>query len=485
MKERISKSIFWIVWSRLGLQGLAFLSSLAVVRILSPADYGLMALAGVWIYIFSLVVEVDLGSAIIQFPDLDDTELNACFWLTTCLTFLGCAFLIFASSWIADWFSSPKLGDILPIVALTLPIAGAKVVPYGLLKKALEFDKVAKAEIAASLISIPSVLSMAWFGAGVWALVAGALIPMVVQSIGIFWFVRWRPGLHVKGKRVGQMLRYSLSTTGSNIAWSLWSKSPALILGKLNGEVVLGFYTVSMEIATTLQNRITTMVQQLAFPVMAELQTNPAALRHAFLKGLRLIACITFPISIGILLLAEDFVLVVLTGKWKDVIPILQLLCMFGSYHSLWFLFPVIFKVRYRTNLLLCLSLIRLGVMPLVFFVGAKFAGASGVAIAWLIGFPLTTLSVAPEVFKEIGIGWKILWRQISQTTGATVVMASMVLFSGWCMEGDEQVMRVARMGTEIVVGALSYGLIILLFGGELSREIKKVAGSVLGFMKS
>ena len=102
MKDRIAKAVFWVVWSRVGLHGFSFLSTLLVIRILSPADYGLMALAGIWIYLLSFIVEVDLGSAIIQFPDLEDSELNACFWLTTCLTLSGCGFLIFAAPWIAD-----------------------------------------------------------------------------------------------------------------------------------------------------------------------------------------------------------------------------------------------------------------------------------------------------------------------------------------------------------------------------------------------
>ena len=421
MKDRVAKAVFWIVWSRLGLHGVAFLSTLVVVRILSPADYGLMALAGISTYIVSLIVQVDLGSAIIQFPDLDDKELNACFWFTMCLTLLGCGLLMFCSPWIAAWFSAPRLATILPVVALTLPIAGAKVVSYGLLKKGLEFDKISKTEIAASVITIPTMLIMAWSGAGVWALVAGALIPLVVQSIGSFWYVHWRPGLQIKGHRVRQMLNYTVFTTGGNIAWAICAKSPEFILGKVAGESLLGIYSVGMEIATALTKKISIMVQQLAFPVMAELQENLEALRNSMLRGLRLIAVITFPISFGMILLTEDFVNVVLTEKWISVVPVLQVLCIYALYQALFNLFPVILKARYRVTYLLFFNLILLGILPLAFLIGARIGGPVGVAFGWLL-YPMITMWLVREVCIEVDLNWNVLWQQISVPSGANSV---------------------------------------------------------------
>ncbi len=481
MKERIGKAVFWMVWSRSALHGLSFLSTLLVIRMLSPADFGLMAMAGVWIAILTLVVEVDLGSAIIQFPDLDDTELNVCFWLTTCLTISGGSFLVIIAPAIAGWFSAPMLEEILPIVALTLPLAGAKVVPYSLLKKRLELDKVAKTEIAASLFSIPIVLAMAWLGFGVWALVVGSLLPLVVQSIGSFWFVKWRPGFQLRGGRVVQMLHFSLKTSGSNIMWAILVQSAPFILGKLAGEALLGIYSIAMEIATTLTSKIAMMVQQLAFPVMAELQADSEALLGAVLKGIRLIAFFTFPISIGMLLLAADFVFVVMTEKWVSIIPVLQILSMFALLQSIFFIFPIVLKVRYRVTFLLYFNLALLGVLPVAFWVAAEFFASLGVALVWVTIYPILFLWLVREASREIGMRWTVLWRQISLITGATVVMASVVLILQWLLPGEDLTGRVIRMVLAVCLGGFSYGAVIFFPGGLVSLEVREVAGWLLG----
>ncbi len=481
MKGPIGKAIFWIVWSRVGLQGLTFLSTLIVVRILSPADYGLMALAGVWIYIVSRLVEMDLGSAIIQFPDLEDTELNACFWLTTSLTLGGCLVLAFASPYISDWFSAPRLADILPIVALTLLFAGVKVVPYALLKKNLEFDKVSKTEIVASLLSIVIMLSMAWGGAGVWALVAGTLVPMVGQSIGSFWFVRWRPGFCIKGKRVGQMILFSLRTTGSTISWAIYAKAPALILGKVTDQTSLGFYSIAMEIATALSTKISLMVQQLAFPVMSKLQNDIDTLRYSLLRSIRMVACISFPLSVGTLLVADDFIVLTLTEKWASVVPLLQLLSVYALFQSMCFLFPIVLKVRYRVSFILGYSLTLLVVMPMAFWVGAQGLGATGVALVWIAVYPILTIWMIREACKEIELGWAILWKQISFVSWATLVMAGSVLIIQYLVLGNDWFTRALRISLGISLGGISYVMVLLLLGNQVAREAREVVGWIFG----
>ena len=482
MKDLIAKSIFWIVWSRVGLHGLSFLSTLVVVRILTPADYGLMALAGVWIYILSLIVELDLGSAIIQFPDLDETELNACFWLTTGLTLLGCLFLMVASPHIATWFSAPRLAEVLPVVALTLPLGGAKVVPNGLLKKHLEFDKVSKIEIVASVISIFIMLGMAWAGAGVWALVAGMLLPMVVQSMGSFWYVRWKPGIRVNGARVSQIVRYSLQTTGTTISWSMYVKVPTVILGKVYGETLLGIYSIAWEIATALTTKVARMMQQLALPVLAKQQDDINALRNSLLRSLRIIACVTLPLSIGTLLVAEDFVILALTKKWGAVVPILQMLSMYALYQSLCFLFSIVLKARYRVSFLLRYNLILLGCMSVAFLFGAHWLGVTGVALVWITVYPIMTIWIIREACKEIELGLVQLLRQISPATLATMGMTGVVLIVQWLLPGEDSGARAVRMGMAIFLGGLSYGAMLLLRGGQVSREVREVAGWILGF---
>src|SRR3989442_5738080 len=291
MKDRIARSFFWVVWSRGALQIASFLSALVVARLLNPADYGLMALAGVWTYAIALIGELGLGSAIVQFRDLEEGELNAWFWLVVGMAGIGYLAVYASAPAISAWFASPMLADILRVAGLSLPLVAVRIVPDSLLRKGLELDRVAQAEIASMLATIPVVLGLAWSGAGVWALVAGTLVMPLVQTIVSFWFVRWRPGLRIGRRRLDEILRYSLAALGARVGWAVYQQVDAVVLGKVAGEVVLGFYSMAKQLSSLPVEKVTVVANQLAIPIMAGLQADRAAMRASFLRGLRLVAC--------------------------------------------------------------------------------------------------------------------------------------------------------------------------------------------------
>lgn len=138
LRERVARSMFWITWSRGALQLLTFATTLLVARILVPSDYGLMALAGFWTGIASMLAEMGLGSAIIQFRDLEKREIDTCFWITMMLAIVCCVALALGSPVIARWFDAPDLAEVLPVLSLVLPLTACRVVSDSLLRKRLQ-----------------------------------------------------------------------------------------------------------------------------------------------------------------------------------------------------------------------------------------------------------------------------------------------------------------------------------------------------------
>src|SRR5262249_31841337 len=137
MRERLARSIFWIAWSRVALQTISFGSTILVARLLSPADYGLMALTGIWTNIIALVAELGLGAGIVQFRDVDDRELNTCFWIIMAVSALGYGTLYVAAPVIAMWFGSSALSAVLRVTGLSLLLVAVRVVPDSLLRRRL------------------------------------------------------------------------------------------------------------------------------------------------------------------------------------------------------------------------------------------------------------------------------------------------------------------------------------------------------------
>lgn len=480
MKDRIARSVFWIVWSRGGIQFLSFLSTLLVARLLNPSDYGLMALAGMWTTTVALVAEMGLGAAIIQFRDLDDRELNSCFWLTMGVAGMGYLALYAAAPAIAVWFAAPMLSDVLRAAGLALPLAAIRIVPDSLLRKRLALDKVSKAEIVSVVVTIPVVLGMAWAGAGVWALVAGALIAPLTQSLVTFWFVRWWPGLQVGGRRFREVVRYSLATLGAKISWVLYQQADVFVLGKVSGDVVLGFYTMAMSLATLPVNKVSSAVNQLASPIMAEFQTNQDAMRTSFLRGIRLVASVTFPLCLGLMLVAEDLVRVALTEKWISVVPALQVLCLYAVIRSVDVLLPPVLMARYRAKFLFGYTLSLLGVMPLAFWAGAEWWGAMGVAVVWVAVYPIVMSWMAREALSEVGVSWKMFGSQLWPPMAATLVMVGAMLMVRWVVPSWEVNVEVGRLVVMSLTGAVAYGLTLAGIGEPFIEEIKEIIGWIL-----
>src|SRR6516162_2133785 len=260
LKARVARSVFWLAWSRGVLQVLAFATTLLVARILVPADYGVMALAGVWTGSVGMVAEMGLGAGIIQFRDLDKREIDTCFWLTMTLATVGFAALAASAPMIARWFAVPRLGDVLPVVALVLPLTACRVVSDSLLRKRLALDRVAQAEVIGSLVTLPVLLGCALAGMGVWALVVGYLMSPLVRTIATYVFVPWRPGLRLGGKRVREVIGFSLVTLGVRMMWVLRESVDELVVGKVTGQVSLGLYTMAKELALMPNHKIATVI---------------------------------------------------------------------------------------------------------------------------------------------------------------------------------------------------------------------------------
>ena len=477
MKDRIARSLFWVVWSRGAVQVVSLFSTLVVARLLNPLDYGLMALMGSWTYAIATIAELGLGFAIIQFPDLEERELNTCFWLVAGTMGVGYLTLYASAPAIATWFGIARLTEVLRVAGLSLPLLAVRTVPDALLRKRLELDRISQSETASVVVAVPVVVGLAWSGAGVWALVAGTLVTLLVQDIVTCWFAGWRPSRQIGSRRLREILRYSMAALGAKVGWSVYQQIDAVVLGKISGGTVLGFYWMAKVLATLAVDKISVIANQLTLPIMAGLQTDRGAMRDGFLRALRLVACLTCPLCLGTALLADDLVSVAFTDKWHPMVPLLQVLCVFGLVRSIDVLLPPVLFARYRAAFVFGWTVVLLLVMPLAVWTGVTVLSALGVALAMSVVYPILMCWMAREALRELGIGVKALWHELRPITIAILLMAPVVLAVRWTIPGSDVVDRVARLGLAGSLGALVYAAAILRFGGPLVPEIAKVTG--------
>jgi O-antigen/teichoic acid export membrane protein len=477
MKEQIAKSVFWMVWSRGGVQILSFIGTLLVARWLSPSDYGVMALVGIWTGTIAMVADMGLGWALVQFPEVEENEIQSCFWITLLTTSVAYLSLYTLAPAIAQWFDSPQLTNVLRVSSVTLLLFAFRLVPDAMLRKRLALDKIAQAEMVSVAAAMPVMLILAWDGAGVWALVFSSVVQAVTVVCALIAFYPWWPRLRFSGRRLPAMLRFSVSAIGANLGWSLYSQADSLIVGKLTNEQTLGMYAMAKQLAIMPVTKISVVVNQLAAPVMARIQNERDRLRTNFLRLVRLVTCLTLPLCVGLALVAGDLIPVVLGDKWMGVTPLFQVFCLYALTHSIEVLLPPVLFARYRSGFLLKWTAALLVMMPGPFVAGTLWHGAFGAAVALVLVYPWAMVWMAREALKELDLSAKELFRHLQPIAVPTGLMTLSVIAVQWAVPTVEFWQHVMRLVVATTVGVAVYGLAVSLMRRPLADEVREVLG--------
>jgi O-antigen/teichoic acid export membrane protein len=257
----------------------------------------------------------------------------------------------------------------------------------------------------------------------------------------------------------------------------VYQQLDAVVLGKVSGQAILGLYSMAKLLASLPLDKITVVANQLALPIMAGCQADRATMRVSFLRGLRLVASLTVPLSVGLALVADDFVAVALGDKWAAAVPVLRVLAVLGLIRSVDTLLPPVLLARYRANALFGWTLALLLVMPFAFWFGAVWLGSLGVALAWIVVYPLVMTWMAREALRELEMGWRTLLDQLRPILVASLAMAVVVVMVRWGLPMSDLSERLVRLASSVTVGAIAYAGTVLLQGGALVREIREVTG--------
>jgi O-antigen/teichoic acid export membrane protein len=233
-------------------------------------------------------------------------------------------------------------------------------------------------------------------------------------------------------------------------------------------------------LATLPVDKVSVVLNQLASPILAGLQADRTAMRDSFLRTVRIAACFTVPSCMGMGLAADDLVYVALGEKWLPIVPILQVLSLFGLVHSLAVLFPPVLFARYRTMFLFYWTGALLLVMPFAFWAGAAWGEALGVALASVIIYPIFVALLAREGLRQIETRYATFWRHLRPVAAGVLPMIACMLIVQWAMPNSDFVERLTRLALTAGLGGLVYALAILWLGGPLVGEIAQIAGWLL-----
>lgn len=478
LDHAIIRGVAWTGAASWVAQILTWVSTLLVVRILHPDDYGIVALAALYLGLATMLSEFGIGTAIItmqEMPVRQLAQLNSVALLVA-LAALSIAWLL--AEPMALLLESPRLLTLIRVMSVSLVVTSLGSVPTALLQKALKFRYLAVVQVGQSLVAAGGSLLLALLGAGYWALALGPLMGQVVLTVAVvmeapcgYQWPDWR--------QLRPALQFSRSVILERFCWYLYSGSDRFILGKLVGEAAVGLYSIATSFGMMAVEKVTVLVLRVAPPAFAQVQHDPPALRRYLLSMTEGLAIVTFAISIGIGLVAWDTVRVLFGDQWAGAIGPLRILAVFAAYNSVTALISRALAAIGDVRYLMHVGMFTLLIMPIAFLLGARW-GLTGVAAAWLVVYPLTQLPLFLRLFRRIHLPlWDYL-RALWPAVSATLLMTAAI----WPMRDIPAIAALpvtARLALRVCVGATVYTLAILLFHSERVRRFKDVMNELRG----
>lgn len=449
-------------------------TTLIMARLLSPADYGLMAMAMTVIGFIGFFNEVGIGSAIVQKSELGREEVNGCFaiaLLASCALFGATAL---SSGIIARFFGAPTLGPMIAVLASAFVLGAFGTVPLAFLRKEMRFKVIAGITILSTVVQSGLALLLAWKGFGVWSLVWACVAAAAVQSAGAFWLSPWRPRGRYGMREASTLVMYGLQVTSTRVFWYFYSNADKVIIGKMLGARALGIYDMAFSLATLPSSQITTLATNVASPLFSKLQHDLPKLSQFILHFTRGVAYMTYPALIGMLVCSHELVAVILGDKWSELLIPFGALCLMGLIKSV---DPLLSQVLIATGnakklagyTLMCGVVLSLSVLG-----GAYFDGLRGVSLAWVLVYPLLSVKLLSDVCAVTGMKMREYYRVLAHVLLGALAMAAVVLLVRALALGAGAPVLVALV-LEIASGALAYiGWIVYLDRRGLS-DIRQI----------
>ena len=473
-KQSVVSGIRWISVSTMGRRVLALVANVVFARLLLPADFGLVAMAGVLLGFIDIFKDLGTGTALVREKEADDKLLSSVFWLNCGFGALITALAVLLAPLVAAFYKEPRVAPVLMAMALSFAISSLSIVHTSVLTRQMAFERLAKVELAAAVTSYAIGIGAALLGYGVWSLVFQVLANTTLGTVLTWMASRWRPSFVFHWAQVRRISGYSLNLAGFNIFYYIAQNLDNLLIGRFLGTEALGLYDLAYKLMVFPMQAISAVFGRVMTPYYARAQDDLPRFRQVFLRVAAAIAFLTFPLMFGLLAVREHFVLTVFGVNWAPVIPLLAMFAPLAAIRSVLTTTGSIFIATGRTDLQL-----RWGVVSnLIIFAGLALGlkwGIVGVAAGLTVTSVLLLYPNFAIPFRLIGLGVPALLRCLQPTVACTALMFGTIALLDPLLAPYAG--HAGRLSLLVAAGALSYTAFTWLLNRGMLLELLATAG--------
>ena len=362
MSDLKSKTISGLIWSFIGSfsnQIVTFIVGIILARLVTPYDYGLIGMVSVLIVIAQTFIDGGFKQALLRKKDCTDIEYSTVFLFNIATAIVLYVIIFFSAKGISNFFGEPQLVSLVKVIALSLIINSFSVIQATIFSKNVDFKTQSKISFFAAILSGIVGVILAYRGFGVWSLVYRAVLSSCIIS-SLFWFYsRWRPSLAFSIRAFKELFGFGskllLSSLIDQIYWNIYY----VIIGKYFSVQTLGYYTRAEMFKNLPSQNLTTIITSVSLPVLAQMQDNSSALKHAFRRIFKVTMYVTFISLIIMIVMADTLIFVLIGPQWAETIGYLKLLCVAAMFFPASLLNINIIKIKGRGDLILKLEVIK------------------------------------------------------------------------------------------------------------------------------
>lgn len=467
LKEKSIHAVLWNAIERFSVQGVNFVVSLVIARLVSPEDFGAIAMLAIFLGIANTFVDGGFANALVRKLDRTEVDNSTAFYFNVVVGAVAYLTLFFAAPSIASFYSMPILIPVLRVVALSIVFNSLAIVQQAILTADINFKSQAKISLIAAGASGIMGVVMAYAGWGVWALVVQMLGSSFIRMVLLWGIVRWKPLRVFSLQSFREIFGYGSKLLLSNLVVNISGGITGLLIGRKFSAGDLGYYNRAEQLTYFPANNISSILQRATFPVLSKKQDDVAALRHYYLKIITITSMLVIPAMAVLGAFAEPVVITLLTDKWISIVPLMQILV----FNAVWIPFSAlninIICVVGHSDYVLKIELLK-GILRIAAILLSMPYGLMYVCVALAVVSFLCSFIYTGHTKYSIGVNW---WQQ-TKCMLPYILMSAVATLIGYITSCITTI-PVVKLLVGIASFAVVYLLLLIYFDQENVRFVK------------
>lgn len=477
------KTIHGVIWSlidNVSSSGVIFFVGIILARLLTPEEYGVMAMVSIFIAISNSIIDSGFSSALIRKVKVKPIEYNTVFYFNLLISLLLYICLFFISPFIALFFREPILCEVMRVIGLILIINALSIIPYTIFVREINFKTQTIISLIASVGSGVIGVWMAFSGQGVWSLVGQQLGRQCLNTLFLWFFCHWKPTVSFSMTAFKEMFGFGSKLLLSGLLDTIYKDIYYIVIGRCFSSSILGQYTRAKQFSMVFSTNLTTVVQRVSFPVLSSIQDDSIRLREAYRKVIKSTMLVSFACMLGLAAIAKPLLILLISDKWLPAVYFLQIVCFSNMLYPLHAINLNILKVKGRSDVFLKLEVIKkvLAIFPILVgvYLGIEMMFWGSVIIS-VISYFLNAYYSASLINYSVYEQLKDIFPSFIVSLGVGFLMWSISLLSI-----SYYLMLIIQLSTGFILAYLIYNWLRL----DEFLEIKSIANNyVKKFYKS